>query len=91
MAEASRRADRRGEGWAGAVQETAQSVAQKATEGGAYVQDRLGAMDESVRDLTGKPLDQWLEDLKGFMRRRPLAGAAAMIAAGYMATKLLRR
>jgi hypothetical protein len=62
---------------------------QKLTEGASYVQDRLGAADETVRDYTGKPLDEWTEDLRAFMRERPLLGAAAMIAAGDMAAKFL--
>ena len=80
MAETSRRADQRGtEGWAGTVQEKAQGAAQKATEGAAYVQERLGAMDETVRDYTEKPTEQWLEDVKTLMRDKPLMGAALMI------------
>jgi hypothetical protein len=91
MAEASRGADQRGEGWAGAVQETAQSAAQKATEGAAYVQERLGAVDDTVRDYTGKPLGQWAEDLKAFMRQSPLMGAALMIGVGFALGKFVRR
>jgi hypothetical protein len=72
VADASRRADQRAEGWAGAVQETAQGAAQKATEGAANVQNRLRAVDETVQDYTGKPLQQWTEDLKSLMREKPL-------------------
>jgi hypothetical protein len=35
------------------------------------VQDKLGAADETVRDYTGKPLGEWTEDLKAFMRQSP--------------------
>jgi hypothetical protein len=94
MAEASRRTDESGsrsQGWTGAVQETAQGAAQKATEGAAYVQDKLGAMDDTVRDYTGKPLGEWTEDIKSLMRERPLMGAALMIGVGYAVAKFLRR
>ena len=53
------------------------------------MQDKLRAADETVRDYTGKPLDEWTEDLRAFMRERPMMGAALMIAAGYMAAKFL--
>ena len=54
MAEEGRRADQRPEGWAGAVQEKAQGATQKATEGAAYVQNQLRAVDHTVQDYTGK-------------------------------------
>ena len=94
MAEASRKADQTGSGveeWAGTAQDTAKGAAQKATKGASYVQDKLAAVDDTVRDYTGKPLGEWTEDLRTFMRERPLTGAAVMLAAGYMARKLLRR
>jgi hypothetical protein len=91
MAEASRRAEQRGsgaEGWAGAAEEVAKGAAQKATEGASYVQEKLGAVDATVRDYTGKPLGEWTENLKTLMRERPLMGAALMIATGYMAARI---
>ena len=94
MAEANRKADQTGSGveeWAGTAQDAAKGAAQKATEGASYVQDKLGAVDDTVRDYTGKPLGEWTADLRTFMRERPLTGAAVMLAAGYMARKLLRR
>jgi hypothetical protein len=94
MAEASRRIDQRAEGWAGTVQEKAQGAAQnadqKATEAGAYVQDKLGSMDNAVRDYTGKPTGEWLEDVKSLMRDKPLMGAALMIGVGYALGKFMR-
>ena len=91
MAEASRRTDDRSQGWAGTVQEKAQGAAQKASEGAAYVQDKFGAMDDTVRDYTGKPTNQWLEDVKTLMRDKPLMGAALMIGVGYVLGKFMRR
>jgi hypothetical protein len=91
MADAIRRGDERAEGWAGAVQETAQGAAQKATEGAAYVQNRLRAVDETVQDYTGKPLQQWTEDLQCLMREKPLMGAALMIGVGFALGKFVRR
>ena len=94
MAEASRKADQTGSGveeWAGTAQDAAKGAAQKVTDGASYVQDKLGAVDDTVRDYTGKPLGELTEDLKTLMRERPLTGAAVMLAAGYMARKLLRR
>jgi hypothetical protein len=91
MAEAHRRTDDRFQGWAGAVQETAEGAAQKASEGAAYVQDRLGAVDDTVRGYTGKPLGEWADDLTGFIRERPLLGAAMLIGVGLAVARLLRR
>jgi len=91
MTQANHREDRRAEGWAGAAQDVANDAAQKVTEGASYVQDKLGAVDATVRDYTGKPLGEWTENLKTLMRERPMMGAALMIATGYMAAKFLRR
>ena len=81
---------RRAEGWAGAAQDVAHDTAQRVTEGAGYVQDRLGAADETVRDYTGKPLGEWTEDLRAFMRERPLTGVALMIGVGYAVARFLR-
>jgi hypothetical protein len=94
MAQASRKADQTGSGveeWAGTTQDAAKGAAQKATGGAAYVQDKIGAVDDTLRDYTGKPLGEWTEDLRAFMRERPLTGAALMIGVGYAVTRFLRR
>ena len=89
MTQANRRAEQRAEGWAGTAEDVANAAAKRVTEGASYVQDKLGAVDDTVRDYTGKPLREWTEDLKTLMRERPMMGAALMIAAGYMAAKFL--
>ena len=61
------------------------------TEGASYVQDKLGAVDDTVRDYTGKPLGEWTEDLRAFMRERPLTGVPLMIGVGYVVARFLRR
>jgi hypothetical protein len=94
MAQASRKADQTGSGvedWAGTAQSAAKGAARKVTEGASCMQDKLGAVDATVRDYTGKPLGEWTENLKTLMRERPMMGAALMIATGYMAAKFLRR
>jgi hypothetical protein len=91
MAEASRRTDDRSQGRAVAVQDKAPGAAQKAAEGAAYAQDQLAAMDDTVRDYTGKPTGEWLEDVKTLMREKPLMGAALMISVGYALARFLRR
>jgi hypothetical protein len=95
MTEANRKINEFGSGspeaWVGAAGEATKGAVQKATEGAAYVRDKLGAVDETVRDYTGKPLGAWTEDLKAFMRERPLAGAALMVALGLVVRKFLRR
>ena len=91
MTQANRRTEQRAEGWANTAEDVANDAAKKVTEGAAFLQDKLGAADETVRDYTGKPLGEWTEDLRAFMRERPLTGAAVILAAGYMARKLLRR
>jgi hypothetical protein len=60
-------------------------------EGAAYVKDKFGAVQDSVRDYTERPLGEWTDNLTGFIRERPLLGAAALIVTGYMAAKFLRR
>ena len=94
MAEASRKADQTGSGaeeWAGTAQDAAKGAAQKATEGAAYVQDKIGAVHDTLRDYTGKPLGEWTEDLRAFMRERPLTGVAMMIGVGFALGKFVRR
>ena len=94
MPEASRKADQTGSGveeWAGTAQDAAKGAAQKVTEGASYVQDKLGAVDDTVRDYTGKALGEWTEDLRAFMRERPLTGVALMIGVGYAVARFLRR
>ena len=54
------------------------------------MQDKLSAVDETVRDYTGKPLGG-TEDLKTFMRERPLTGVALVIGVGYAVARFLRR
>jgi hypothetical protein len=77
--------------WVGAAQEVATEAAQKAADSSAYVQEQLSAMDDSVRDYTGKPLSGWAEDLRALVRERPLASATLIIAVGLVAAKLMRR
>jgi len=89
MTQANRRTEQRAEGWAHTAEDVANDAAKKVTKGAAFVQDKLGAADETVREYTGKPLGEWTEDLKTFLRERPMMGAALMIAAGYMAAKFL--
>jgi hypothetical protein len=91
MAQANRRAEQRSESWTAAAEEVTKGAAQAATEAGVYVQDKLGAVDATVRDYTGKPLGEWTEDLKTLMRERPMMGAALMIGVGYAVARLLRR
>ena len=79
------------EGPVGAAQDAAKGAAQKATEGASSVQDKLSAVDDAVRDYTGKPLGEWTADLRTFMRERPLTGAALMVAVGLAVGKFLRR
>jgi hypothetical protein len=83
MAQANRRAEQRAEGWAGAAQDVANDAAH--TEPGEVGPGVIVA----GRRSTGQ--GEWGEDLRAFMRERPLTGAALMIAAGYMAAKFLRR
>jgi hypothetical protein len=91
MTQANRRSEPRPEGWAGAAQDVANDAAQKVAEGATYVQDKLGTADEVIRDYTGKPLGEWTEDLRAFMRERPLTGAAVMIAVGDAVARFLPR
>jgi hypothetical protein len=94
MAEAGRKSQsfsEAAEGWIDTAQEVARGAAQKATDGSAYVQDQLNAMDDNVRHYTGKPLGGWTEDLRAFVSQHPLTGAALIIGVGLAAAKLMRR
>ena len=91
MTQANRRTEQRAEGWANTAEDVANDAAKKVTKGAAFVQDKLGAADETVREYTGKPLGEWTEDLRAFMRERPLTGAALMMGVGYAVARFLRR
>jgi ElaB/YqjD/DUF883 family membrane-anchored ribosome-binding protein len=92
MAEAGRKQDEVeagiAQGWGGAAQEMTKDATQKVTESAAYVKDHL---DSTVRDYTGKPLDEWTDNLKDFIRERPLTSAVLIAGVGFVVGKLLRR
>jgi ElaB/YqjD/DUF883 family membrane-anchored ribosome-binding protein len=79
--------------------ESAQDVAERA---GAYVQagmtrasrrakDLARDASDRVEGLTGKSVESWVDDLRAFVRDRPLQAILGMVALGYVAGKVLTR
>jgi hypothetical protein len=95
MAEAGRKQDEVeagiAQGWVGAAREMTQNATRKLTESAADVKERLGSMDDTIRDYTGKPLDEWTEDLKAVIRARPLTTAALIAGVGFALGTMWRR
>jgi len=77
----------------------AQDVAGRA---GAYVQQQVGRLSDQAQDFvrdasdrmkeyTGRPLEAWLREIRGFVRAHPLQALAATIGVGYVLGKILKR
>jgi len=77
----------------------AQDVAERA---GSYAQQQMtnlsGRAQELARDAsdrikeyTGRPVEDWLADVRGFVRAHPLKLLAATIGIGYVLGKIARR
>jgi hypothetical protein len=95
MTQANRRTEQRADGWAPAAQDVVSDAAQKVEEGSTWRRGGSRVDNGEVgtgvivagRLSTGR--EGWTEDLRAFMRERPMMGTALMIAAGYMAAKFL--
>jgi hypothetical protein len=74
------------ESWAGTAHDVAQSAAEVATQGAAYVQTQLGAMSDIVLDYIGKALGEWTQELQTLMSEHPFTGITLIITVGYSIT-----
>jgi ElaB/YqjD/DUF883 family membrane-anchored ribosome-binding protein len=83
----------------GKLVDSAQDVAERA---GAYVQagmtrasrrarDLAQDASERVEGLTGKSVESWVDDLRSFVRDRPVQAILGMVAFGYILGKVLTR
>lgn len=79
------------------LKDSAQDVAERAS---AYVQARMGDVSERaqglaqdanarVAELTGKPVESWASDMRGYIREHPLQAVAIAIGLGYVFGKLM--
>jgi ElaB/YqjD/DUF883 family membrane-anchored ribosome-binding protein len=68
--------------------ESAQDVAERGTQ---YVRDRLEQANDTVTDMTGKPLGSWTADVQRYISRHPLGSAMMILALGFILGKLLSR
>jgi ElaB/YqjD/DUF883 family membrane-anchored ribosome-binding protein len=51
-------------------------------------QERIG---EQVERLTGRPMESWMDDLRGYVREHPLQAIAMTIGVGFVLGKILAR
>lgn len=51
----------------------------------------MDSAGDKVAEYTGRPLDSWTADVRGFVRDHPLQTIAIMIAFGYVIGKLMAR
>lgn len=79
--------------------DSAQNVADRA---GAYMQSRMSHVSERAQDfaqradtrvaeLTGRPVESWAGDVRGYARDHPLAAIAVAVVLGYVVGKLMTR
>jgi ElaB/YqjD/DUF883 family membrane-anchored ribosome-binding protein len=79
--------------------EAAQDVASRA---GEYVRSRMPEVSERAQDLardasrqmerlTGRDLDSWTSEARGFIRKHPLQAIALTIGLGYILGKVMAR
>ena len=71
------------------------AVQDAAERAGSYVQHQLGELSDRAQDLareyTGRPFDEWVGDVRQFVRTHPLQALVATIGIGYILGKIARR
>jgi hypothetical protein len=96
MAEADDKSQHAAEGWIDSAQQAAKGAAQTVEErsarrhGGSRVDNGEVGTGVIVAGRLSTGREGWTEDLRAFMRERPLAGAALMIGVGYAVARFLR-
>jgi ElaB/YqjD/DUF883 family membrane-anchored ribosome-binding protein len=77
---------------AGPAVRAVQDVAERA---GSYVQQQLTDLSDRAQNLareyTGRPFDEWVGDVRHFVRTHPLQALVATIGIGYILGKIARR
>ena len=84
------------------ARKAAQAVQDVAERAGTYVQHQATHLADRAQDLareanerlkayTGRPLDDWVADIRDVVRRHPLQALAATIGLGYVLGKVMRR
>lgn len=77
---------------AGSAVRAVQDVAERA---GSYVQQQLTDLSDRAQNLareyTGRPFDEWIGDVRHFVRTHPLQALVATIGIGYILGKIARR
>jgi ElaB/YqjD/DUF883 family membrane-anchored ribosome-binding protein len=68
----------------------ARSALDMAERARSYAQDRMTDLLDRARDLTGEA-DQWVADIREFVRTHPLQALAATVGLGFILGKVLRR
>lgn len=76
------------------VEESLHRATDKAAAGAHRVDDTLGeaaARGRAVRDAALERGDVWLEEVRGYVREKPVQSVAIALAAGWLIGRLLRR
>jgi ElaB/YqjD/DUF883 family membrane-anchored ribosome-binding protein len=84
------------------TRKAAQAVQDVAERAGTYVQHQATQLADRAQDLareanermkeyTGRPLEDWIADLRDLVRKHPLQALAATIGLGYVLGKVMRR
>jgi ElaB/YqjD/DUF883 family membrane-anchored ribosome-binding protein len=66
----------------------AQEAAQRA---GAFAQERVRDVRETVERQTGRSMESWMEDARHYVRQHPLQAIVLTIGLGFVLGKLLAR
>ena len=86
-------------GTARRLADSAQDVTERA---GAFVQARMSQVseraqdfaqraDQRVAELTGRPVESWADEMRHYLRHRPLVAIAVAVGLGYVLGKLVTR
>ncbi|MGH7340124.1 MAG: DUF883 family protein [Candidatus Rokuibacteriota bacterium] len=78
-----------------AVQEVAERtgayVQQQASQLADRAQDLAREANERMKEYTGRPVEDWIADIRDFVRHHPFQALAATIGVGYILGKMMRR
>ena len=86
-------------GQARRLRDTAADAAERAQEAAArvttrasdYAQNAMERAGDTIEQMTGRPIEGWMAEMRGYIRSHPLQTAVAALALGYVVGKLVRR
>jgi ElaB/YqjD/DUF883 family membrane-anchored ribosome-binding protein len=86
-------------GQARRLKDTAADAAERAQEAAArvtarasdYAQDAMERAGDTIEQMTGRPIEGWMDEMLRYIRSHPLQTAVAALALGYVVGKLVRR